>query len=517
MKYLYGLALLAAVLLWSSCRNEFDSTPSSGNLTFSRDTVYLDTVFSNIGSSTYQLKVYNGSNDDINIPSVRLANGEGSGYRLNVDGLPGKVFEDVLILAKDSIFIFIETTVDIAGQTNNTQFIYTDQILFDTGANEQKVELVTLIQDAVFLFPADLGDGIYETLNLGMDENGDDILIEGFYLDDDELTFTNEKPYVIYGYAAVPPGKTLTVEPGARVHFHESSGLLVANTGSIKANGAPSNDPELKENEIIFEGDRLEPSFEDIPGQWGTLWLTAGSTDNEFSYTTIKNGIVGILMDSNDGDRTLTLNNVQIYNSSNVGLLARTGDIYGENMVISNSGQSSLSCSLGGKYTFNHCTFANYWVNSFRTFPSVTLSNSLQVSETELLVSDLIEANFNNCIIYGSEQREIALVEDPNATFNFNFTNSLIRFEDPFGDFTEDANYDFGNNSLYSNCEFNIDAVFQNINLNNYNIESGTSGADGIGNTAVSGQVPLDLNGQPRSLVAPDAGAYESIEFPIED
>lgn len=517
MKYLYGLLLLAAVLLWSSCRNEFDSSPSSGNLTFSKDTVYLDTVFSNIGSSTYQLKVYNNSNEDIIIPSVRLANGESSGYRLNVDGLPGKVFNDILILAKDSIFIFIETTVDIAGQTNNTQFIYTDQILFDSGANQQKVELVTLIQDAIFLFPADLGGGVFETLNLGMDENGEDILIEGFYLEDDELTFTNEKPYVIYGYAAVAPGKTLTVNPGARVHFHEGSGLLVANTGSLKSIGAPSTDPEALENEIIFEGDRLEPLFADIPGQWGTIWLTAGSTDHEISYTTIKNGIVGILMDSNDGDRTLTLNNVQIYNSSNVGLLARTGDIYGENMVISNSGQSSLSCSLGGKYTFNHCTFANYWANGFRTFPSVTLSNSLQVSDTELLVSDLIEANFNNCIIFGNEQREIALIEDPNAAFNFNFNHSLIRFEDPFGDFTELPNYNFSNNLLYTNCIFNVDAVFQNINLNNYHIESGTSGADGIGSTTFSTQVPFDLDGQPRSLNAPDAGAFESILFPVED
>lgn len=515
MKYVYGLALIAAMMLWSSCRNDFDSTPSSGNLSFSQDTIYLDTIFNNIGSSTYSLKVYNRSNDDINIPSVRLGQGENSNYRLNVDGIPGKTFENIQVLSKDSIFIFIETTVDIAGQTNNTQFIYTDQILFDTGANLQKVELVTLIQDAVFLFPADLGDGMFETINLGTEEEPTEI--SGFFLDDNELTFTNEKPYVIYGYAAVPPGKTLTVEPGARIHFHESSGILVANTGSIKANGAPSNDPELMENEIIFEGDRLEPSFSDVPGQWGTLWLTAGSTDNEFSYTTIKNGIVGLLMDSNDGDRTLTLNNVQIYNSANVGLLARTGNVYGENVVITNSGQASLACSLGGTYSFNHCTFANYWSNGFRTFPTLTLSNSLQVSDTETAVADLVEANFNNCIIYGSEQREIALSEDDNAAFNFKFTNSLIRFQDPFGDFSDVPNYNFNNNSLYSNCVFNEDPIFQNTSLNNLNIEMGTSGAEGIGNPDIGILVPFDLNGVLRNVNTPDAGAYESIEFPVED
>ena len=260
MKYVYGLAILSCLVLWSSCRNDFESVPSTGNLEFSRDTVYLDTVFTNIGSSTYNLKVYNRSNEDINIPTLRLGDGETSNYRLNVDGLPGKIFNNIQILAKDSIFIFVETTFDINNLPGGgNDFLYTDQIVFDAGSNEQKVELVTLVQDAVFLYPADLGNGMYETLNLGVDENGDDILIEGFFLNDPELTFTNDKPYVIYGYAAVAAGKTLTINPGARVHFHANSGILVANTGSIKANGALSSDPEVLENEIIFEGDRLEP------------------------------------------------------------------------------------------------------------------------------------------------------------------------------------------------------------------------------------------------------------------
>ena len=516
MKYLYGLFVVASVLLWSSCRNDFESVPSTGNLEFSRDTIYLDTVFTNIGSSTYNLKVYNNSNDDINIPSVRLGQGENSNYRLNVDGLPGKVFENIQVLAKDSIFIFIETTLDITDQGSDTQFLYTDQILFDSGGNEQKVELVTLIQDAVFLFPERFADGTTETLNLGMDADGNDILVEGFFLEENELNFTNDKPYVIYGLAAVPPDRTLTVAPGARVHFHADSGLLVANTGSIKANGAPSVDSELLENEIIFEGDRLEPDFSNVPGQWLAIWCTQGSTNNEFSYVTIKNSTVGILMDSNDGDRTLTLNNVQIYNSANVGLLARTGDVYGENVVITNSGQSSLSCSLGGRYVFNHCTFANYWNNSFRSFPTVTIDNELQTGENEVIVADLVEASFNNCIIYGSEQREIALIENENAAFNFQFTNSLIRFEDPFGDFEGIPNYDFTNGNFYVNCVIIEDPVFQNSALNNLNIETGTSGADGIGNPTTGNLVPFDLNGVLRSA-SPDAGAYESIEFPVED
>ena len=103
MKYLYGLLLVASVILWSSCRNDFDSVPSTGNLEFSRDTVYLDTVFTNIGSSTYNLKVYNRTDEDMTIPTIRLGQGESSFYRLNVDGIPGKSFEDIQVLANDSI------------------------------------------------------------------------------------------------------------------------------------------------------------------------------------------------------------------------------------------------------------------------------------------------------------------------------------------------------------------------------------------------------------------------------
>ena len=333
-----------------------------------------------------------------------------------------------------------------------------------------------------------------ETLNLGTDGEGNDILIEGFFLDDTELTFTNEKPYVIYGYAAVPPQKTLNIQAGARVHFHAGSGILVANTGSIKANGAPSNDPELLENEIIFEGDRLEPSFADVPGQWGAIWMTSGSTNNVFTNTTIKNGTVGLLMDNNDGDETLRLENVQIYNSASYGLLARTGNVYGENVVINNSGQSSLSASLGGTYVFNHCTFANYWINSFRTFPSVLIDNYFE-TDTGTTAFDL-DISFNNCIIYGNEQREIGLLKDDGGQFNFNFTNSLIRFEDPNGEFEDDPLFDLSNNTFYTNSVFNEDPVFQNTELNNFNIETGTSGADGIG---LPGVEPIeDLNGVTR-------------------
>jgi len=111
MRSFYFLLILVTIISFSSCRNDFETVPSTGNLEFSRDTVFLDTVFTNIGSSTFNLKVFNRSDDDISIPSVQLGLGETSDYRLNVNGVPGRVFEDVEILANDSIFIFVETTL----------------------------------------------------------------------------------------------------------------------------------------------------------------------------------------------------------------------------------------------------------------------------------------------------------------------------------------------------------------------------------------------------------------------
>lgn len=81
--------------------------------------------------------------------------------------------------------------------------------------------LVTLIKDAIFLYPQKYEDGTIESILLGLDQDGEEIRIEGFTLEDEELHFTNERPYVIYGYAAVSEGKTLVMDPGTRGSFSQ--------------------------------------------------------------------------------------------------------------------------------------------------------------------------------------------------------------------------------------------------------------------------------------------------------
>ena len=516
-KSLYFICTLVFIVIWSSCRKDFDLAPSTGNLEFSKDTVYLDTVFTNIGSSTYNLKVYNRSDNDISIPTVRLALGDASEYRLNVDGIPGKSFEDIQVLAQDSVFIFVETTIDINNLPNtNGEFLYTDAIEFDSGGNLQKVELVTLVQDATFIFPdRDGTTGIIETLTLDINGEQVETEIQGRYLLDDELTFTNEKPYVVYGYAAVGANKTLTINAGARVHFHANSGLIVTNQGSLKVNGSLSTDQELLENEVIFEGDRLEPDFSDIPGQWGTIWLFEGSIDNKINYATIKNSTIGVLSDGNQNDMTadnkLVISNTQIYNSSNFGILGRATSMMAENVVINNSGQSSFAGTLGGKYSFTHCTIANYWNNSFRQFPSLLLNNFVLDENNNATVNNLSEASFTNCIIYGNENIELILEQLDGADFNFNFNNSLVRFNDPNGNFDTDSNYDFTNNLLYQNVLRQGDPDFKDP-FENLLMIGEENDVEGLGSAVGASQVPQDIIGTSR-LSAPDLGAYQSVIF----
>lgn len=511
-KFLYTFLILTIAILWSSCRKDFVTVPSSGQLQFSKDTVYLDTIFTNIGSSTYNLKVYNRSDDDIRIPTIQLSEGESSKYRLNVDGIAGKIFQDIELLANDSMFVFVETTVDINDFAGGDQFLYTDAIEFDTGSNEQKVELVTLVQDAVFLYPQQFDDGTIETLLLSVDEEGNESRVEGFFLEDTELDWTNEKPYVVYGYAAVGQNKVLNIEAGARVYFHANSGLIVGNLGSLQVNGTVSTTEEL-EGEVIFEGDRLEPGFANVPGQWGTIWLTDGSTNNMINHATIRNASVGILTENNDGtvNPTLTLNNSQIYNSATVGLLARTGFIEANNTVIGSAGQASLYLNLGGRYTFKHCTFANYWNNSFRVFPTVLIDNFLDVGNGTVFTADLVQADFSNCIIYGNNGIELFLDKDDGAELNYNFKNCLIKFDDFNNRFVNNPLYNFNDTLLFENNVFNSEPDFKSTDTNEF-IIGADSGANGIGNVLTTQQVPLDILGLTRTNPS-DAGAYIHITF----
>ena len=493
MRTLTLVFFIGILISLSSCRTDFETVASTGDLEFSKKTVYLDTVFKNIGSSTYNLKVYNRTKNDITIPSIKLENGLNSKFRMTIDGMQGnegKAFDNITLLAKDSLYIFIETTANtIDGEVSpddKNKYTYTDTIKFVSVGKTQFVKLVTLIQDAVFLYPEKSSNK--------------------FTLNENELDFTNKKPYVIYGYAGVPMGKTVTFEAGSRVHFHADSGLIVGENASIHVNGTESPDIKYPEqNEVIFEGDRLEPEFSDVPGQWGTIWLTNGSTNHKLNHLTIKNATIGLLIQNNDGT-TVQIKNTQIYNCSNYGILAQTAKINGENMVINNAGQASLACTYGGDYNFTHCTLNNNWNSSSQV--AVLVNNFYLGADPE--AKPLTAATFNNCIIYGSYSNEMFLTKKSGSAFEYQFNNCLLKFDNTSNQYTNHPEYQFNiDPTHYNNIILNKDPKFLNVSQNKFNIDE-TSAA--YKNGEKDYRIETDIVGVPRTTT-PDIGAYQSAPF----
>lgn len=523
MRHFLLLLLLGFAITFTSCRDDFDFEPSTGGLEFSRDTVYLDTVFTNIGSSTYTLKVYNRSNKDIKIPGIQLGDGENSKYRLMVDGVTGKVFNDVELLAKDSMFVFIETTIDYSEYANNTTtFLYTDNIQFSSTTGTQKVELVTLVQDAYFLYPQRFDEG-YEAIHYN-----DTTDIYGFELNqndhDDEYHWNNSKPYVVYGFAAVPSGKTLNIDPGARAYFHANSGLLVQQGGTLNINGTPSSTENL-EKEVIFEGDRLEPDFADIAGQWFGVIIMSG-TDNNINHLTLKNATLGIWLQPKNlaanpiVSPKLNITNSQLYNCANFGILAEAATITGENLVANNAGEASVSLLLGGNYDFKYSTFANY-STAYNQRPLDLMDYYVSGNTT---YTSSLTANFDNCIIYGSGNLGVNIDRKGDANnLQLRFNKCLIKIVDTYGQLNtldyyngtanKPAVADYSSSLIAANSS-QQNPKFVDAKNNDLHIITGDSAADGAAGS-VTTQFSTDVTGLSRTTPT-DIGAYESIVSPPE-
>ena len=501
----FAIPVLIALLLSASfsCRKDFSTLSSTGNLTFSKDTVFLDTIFTNISSSTYAVKVYNKSSDDIHIPAINLGRSP-SFYRLNVDGVPGTSFENVPLRADDSLYIFIEATIDY---TKISEPIYKDSIVFDSGETLQDIKLITQVVDSHFLYPRDNFRGMLDSTYV-KDIRGDSLRERK--LSSEELHFKNDKPYVIYGYCTVPENETLTIDAGAKIYFHKKSALVVKKNASIRIEGTA-------DQKVHFEGDRLEPGFSEVAGQWDALWLQAGSKNNLIEHALIKNAGIGIRCDSisSNGTPTLELKNTEIYNSSEQGLLALGSHVRAENVVIGNSRKASVALSKGGTYNFNHCTLANYWSGSFRRDATVQISNTAFNLDKEgkpiETTQNLNEATFSNCIIDGSNARELFLDKNATDLFAYKFENCLIKFVG-----TESADlYDFDNTDHYESVFVNEDPYFKDPIANEFQIgeESEAIEKAGLENAL---KTPLDLIGTDRTI-APDLGAYQHIIFEEEE
>lgn len=376
-------------------------------LGFSADTMIFDTVFTTIGTTTEFLKIYNTDKQPIEVSSIKLAKGSSSQFRINVDGTSGIEFENIEVPAEDSLFIFVEATIDPNGI--NSPLIVTDSILFETNGNLQDVDLVAWGQDAHFFYGEEFAPGFPDITCL--DGPCDSILPCA------DITWTNEKPIVIYGYLVVDSCDKLTIEQGTQIHFHKGSGLWVYEYGQINAMGTV-------EEPIVFQGDRPESVFDEIPGQWDRIWINQNEVgkDNMFTHCVIKNSFLGIqaeplaLNESQslgpEAENRLILNSVITRNNSGAGLLLKNYNVEATNCLFANAGQSTVAINGGGEYKFNFCTFGNYWSFGTRNTPSFFVSNTYQDPWGNIQVRSIENSQVTNSVIYGNSFDEVAYVFD---------------------------------------------------------------------------------------------------------
>lgn len=477
--YIFAVAILFITLF--SCEDEGYVTSPDAQLKFSTDTVTFDTIFTTIGSTTQRFSVRNPYEEPVLISSIRLAGGEMSNFRLNINGNVGNELFEVEVPGHDSIYIFVEVTIDPNGQ--NLPMVVQDSILFSTNANIQDVKLIAYGQDFT--------------------------LVKGQIIK--TTTWTAEKPYLVYDYALVDSSATLTIEPGAKIHFHKDAGLYVK--GTLIADGT-------FEEPIQFLSDRLESSYKNVPDQWNTILLFSGSHDNVFNFVTIKNANIGLQVGTieHDGYASVKLTNSTIENMAYAGLFALKSKIYAYNDVIANCGFYAAALLVGGDYEFYHTTIANYWGNygsKARSTASLVLSNVLVVESSDgskiTYNGDLEAATFGNSIVYGNINNELELGDSGESAFNFLFDHCILQVPDTMN--TSDKNH-------YIEVMKGAEADPQFVDpygSYNYQLDSLSVAID-AGAIKYGTKFPVDILNQSRTADAgPDLGAYEYVSKSDEE
>ncbi|MGZ3866019.1 MAG: hypothetical protein ACXVC6_05975 [Bacteroidia bacterium] len=505
-KILSILVLAFCIAFFPSCRKDKLLVNSSAKLKFTTDSILFDTVFTSIGSTTQLFRVHNDNNGTVNISSIRLARGNSSFYTLNVDGTPGKSFSNIEIAAHDSIYVFVKVTIDPNADPSVSPFIYRDSILFETNGNHQDVKLVAFGQNAYYHMPTSkIVLSATQALYYSVDTNYNAPYCH---------TWPNDKPHLIYGYYVVDSLHTLTIPAGTKIYMHNNAGIWVYKGGCIQIKGALNN-------EVIIQGDRREPEYKDLPGQWDRIWINEGCAnncqkENIIDYAIIKNGFIGVhagysVLDGYGGNtitasdpRHLTLSNTIIQNCSFAGILARFFRITAGNNVVSNCGKYLTALQYGGSYSFTQCTFANYWAQTnnstngsqSRTSASFFFNNYVDAS---LVLQD--SSVFNNCILDGNLAEEFqfdTLAGTGSSPLVINFNYDILKTQSLFA-----------NSAHTFSCIPNGPPVFKDAGNYNFHIDVvSPSAAKGTGNSLfIVSPWDFDIEGNFRG--SPDLGAYK--------
>lgn len=478
------VACVAFFLFSYSCKDDF-THDAKYRLSFSMDTLKIDTVFSESLTPTNAIMVYNHTEEDILVNSVWLES-EHHYFQINVNGKSGSSFSDVKLMSGDSLFIFVQAVIKELGI--NTPLYIEDKIKFAYNGNTQEVVLTAYGQDAYHI-----------KRPLHIDQN---------------TIWSTDKPYLIYDSVIVDSAMTWQLQPGTRLYMKKEATLVVKGTAKMEG---------TIESPIILRTYRNDAysskyKYDQLADQWGGIQFTASSTGNIIRNTVIRGGHFGILVDSSEikeeGYRLLIANS-EIHNVNQTCLKAHHANILAYNSLFTNGQNGCLVLSCGD-YRFDHCTIVSYLKGMGYYNKAITLSSVGFVEESNKELQIPVTARFNNCIIAGSAQDELLFMkaeEEAEGEFNYLFDHCLLNDRITEAEDTVHLNQVINEKPMFVLADDKL--MLYDFHLQE---ESPCKEAGDLGLVLKNEYCKSDKDGIVRNIeAAPDLGAYQIIPTAEEE
>lgn len=479
----FYIALFTAAMLTACSDDDSFTTNPSARLTFSRDTVSLDTVFSTVPTSTHTFWIYNNNGDGLRLSQVRLQRGNQSGFRVNVDGsfldnTTGSSVSDLEIRKGDSIRVFVELT---SGLTNSDlPQLVEDNIVFclESGV-EQKVNLRAYSWDAE----------IYDSLRISED-----------------ATISSHRPIIIRKGLRVDNNVTLTLNAPTRLFFHSGAGVDVY--GRLIVNSSPET-----AGDVVFRGDRMDNMFDYLPydrvsGQWRGIHLFPSSTGNIFYRADIHSAEYGIICDAADeyipDDMRLTMENVTIHNCKGPGLKAVNSNVSLINCQFSNTLGDCVGI-YGGSALMVYCTLAQFYPFSGDRGVALRFTNYYEDQDYPLHL-----LNCRNTLVTGYADDEVmGETRNEDVKFGYIFSDCILRTPEDNSDTSSEAFV----NILWEKPDMEVqgEAHFRSVDADRqyYDFHL-VPNSPAVGRASVIPEVPYDRDMNVRGDKT-DVGCYQCV------
>ncbi|GGK88712.1 hypothetical protein GCM10011405_40580 [Rufibacter glacialis] len=451
------MVALVVVSIASCTPREEEITPSaSALLRLEADTVLFDTVFTQAGSVTKRLKVYNPNKNAVRISEIKVGGLQGSPFQVVVNGVPGPQVQNIELRGKDSLLVLVKATINPNAQEQ--PFLVQDSLLFLTNGNQQKVKLVAYGQNAAYY--------------------------QGHYLTSPAEVWTAAKAHVIYDSVTVPAGQTLTIQKGSQVHLYRNAKIRVL--GTLKVEGE-------HEKRVVFQQVRKEEQYRNAPGQWQGLEFLPGSQNSELRYVEVKNAVTGLYLKATGNQvPQVTLRHAFLKNMLQTGVLSHGGNVRLENSVITNCGEYALAGLGGGRYEVVFSTLANYANEFIRLGPSFLFQERLEAGG-RLVREGRYAVLVQNSILWGRQAEELKF-SDMTGSSSRSIQHSFLKTQAYQREFDKNGN------------KINVDPLFRDAPKFDFQLIK-LSPANAAG-APVSG-ITVDYENKPRDAQKPDAGAFE--------